>query len=43
MYVLNSFEREGENKMRIPNVVVNGCSALILFLQNNLKVAEKVE
>jgi len=29
--------------MRIPNVVVNGCSVLILSLQNNLKVAEKVE
>ena len=43
MCILNSFEREGENKMRIPNVVVNGCSVLILSLQNNLKVAEKVE
>ena len=29
--------------MRIPNVVVNGCSVLIMSLQNNLKVPEKVE
>ena len=43
MCILNSLEREGENNMRIPNVVVNGCSVLILSLQNNLKVAEKVE
>ena len=43
MCILNSFEREGESNMRIPNVVVNGCSVLIMSLQNNLKVAEKVE
>ena len=29
--------------MRIPNVAVNGCSVLILSLQNNLKVSEKVD
>jgi len=43
MCILNSFKRESENNMRIPNVVVNGFSVLILSLQNNLKVAEKVE
>ena len=43
MCILNSFEREGGSNMRIPNVVVNGCSVLIMSLQNNLKVAEKVE
>jgi len=43
MCILNSFEKDGENNMRIPNVVVNGCSVLILSLQNNLKVPEKVE
>ena len=43
MCILNSFEREGESNMRIPNVVVNGCSVLIMSLQNNLKVPEKVE
>ena len=43
MCILNSFEREGESNMRIPNVVVNGCSVLIMSLQNNLKVSEKVE
>ena len=43
MCILNSFERDGESNMRIPNVVVNGCSVLILSLQNNLKVPEKVE
>ena len=43
MCILNSFKSESENNMRIPNVVVNGFSVLILSLQNNLKVAEKVE
>jgi hypothetical protein len=43
MCILNSFERDGESNMRIANVVVNGCSVLILSLQNNLKVPEKVE
>ena len=43
MCILNSFEREGESNMKIPNVVVNGCSVLIMSLQNNLKVPEKVE
>ena len=43
MCILNSFEREGESNMRIPNVIVNGCSVLIMSLQNNLKVSEKVE
>ena len=42
MCILNSFDNENGN-MKIPNVVVNGASVLILSLQNNLKVAEKVE
>ena len=42
MCILNSFDNEKGN-MKIPNVVVNGASVLILSLQNNLKVAEKVE
>ena len=43
MCILNSFESESIKNMKIPNVVVNGCSLLILSLQNQLKVAEKVE
>ena len=43
MCILNSFEKDGDNNMKIPNVVVNGCSVLIMSLQNNLKVSEKVE
>ena len=43
MCILNSFESESIRNMKIPNVVVNGCSVLILSLQNQLKVAEKVE
>ena len=42
MCILNSFDNEKGN-MKIPNVVVNGASVLILALQNNLKVPEKVE
>ena len=43
MCILNSFEKDGENNMKIPNVVVNGASVLLLSLQSNLKVPEKVE
>lgn len=43
MCILNSFEKDGENNMKIPNVVVNGVSVLLLSLQSNLKVPEKVE
>lgn len=43
MCILNSFERDGESNMKIPNVVLNGMSVLLLSLQSNLKVAEKVE
>jgi len=42
MCILNSFDNAKGN-MKIPNVVVNGASVLILALQNNLKVPEKVE
>ena len=42
MCILNSFDNAKGN-MKIPNVVVNGASVLILALQNNLKVSEKVE
>ena len=42
MCILNSFDND-EGNMKIPNVVVNGASVLILALQNNLKVPEKVE
>ena len=43
MCILNSFETEGKNTMKIPNVVVNGASVLLLSMQSNLKVAEKCE
>jgi hypothetical protein len=42
MCILNSFDNDKGN-MKIPNVIVNGASVLILALQNNLKVPEKVE
>lgn len=42
MCILNSFDNAKGN-MKIPNVIVNGASVLILALQNNLKVPEKVE
>jgi hypothetical protein len=43
MCILNSFDNNEYGNMKIPNVVVNGCSVLIMSLQNNLKVSEKVE
>jgi len=42
MCILNSFD-DGKGNMKIPNVVVNGVSVLLVSYQSNLKVAEKVE
>tara|TARA_R110002050_G_scaffold72374_2_gene155905 strand:- start:408 stop:944 length:537 start_codon:yes stop_codon:yes gene_type:complete len=42
MCILNSFDK-GNGDMKIPNVVVNGVSVLLVSYQSNLKVAEKVE
>ena len=39
---MNSFNGSGE-KMRIANVIVNGCNILILSFFNQLRVAEKTE
>ena len=44
MCVLNSFENNNdENSMRLPNIIVNAVSVLVLSVQNNLKASEKVE
>ena len=43
MCILNSFEIEGKNNLKIPNVVVNGISVLILSMQSTMRVAEKCE
>ena len=40
--ILNSFD-DGQGNMKIPNVVVNGVSVLLMSYQNQLKVPEKVE
>ena len=42
MCILNSFSTD-DGEMKIPNVVVNGISVLLISYQSNLKVAEKVE
>ena len=42
MCILNSFD-DGKGNMKIPNVVVNGLSVLLISYQSNLKVAEKCE
>ena len=42
MCILNSFD-DGKGNMKIPNVVVNGVSVLLVSYQSNLKVAEKCE
>ena len=43
MCVLNSFESENNQKMRLPNIIVNAMLVLVLSVQNNLKASEKVE
>ena len=42
MCILNSFDN-GNGNMKIPNVVVNGISVLLMSYSSNLKVVEKVE
>lgn len=42
MCILNSFENDG-NIMRIPNIIVNGISALLISTQSNIQVNEKCE
>ena len=42
MCILNSFD-DGSGNMKIPTVVVNGISVLLVSYQSNLKVPEKVE
>ena len=43
MCILNSFDVEGKSSMKIPNVVVNGVSVLLLSMQSTMKVPEKCE
>ena len=43
MCILNSFDDGKTTDMKIPNVIVNGLSVLLLSYQNQLKVVEKVE
>jgi hypothetical protein len=43
MCILNSFDDGKTADMKIPNVIVNGLSVLLISYQNQLKVAEKVE
>ena len=41
MCILNSFD-DGSGNMKIPNVVVNGISVLLVSYQSNLKVHERL-
>ena len=43
MCVLNAMENETKNTMKLPNIVVNGVSVMVLSISNQLKVPEKVE
>ena len=43
MCIFNSFDDGKSTDMKIPNVIVNGLSVLLLSYQNQLKVVEKVE
>ena len=42
MCILNSFD-DGKGNMRVPNVVVNGTSVLLISMQQQMKVSEKYE
>ena len=42
MCILNSFS-DNNNNMKLPNVIVNGVSVLLISYQSNLKVFEKCE
>lgn len=42
MCILNSFS-DNNNNMKLPNVIVNGISVLLISYQSNLKVFEKCE
>ena len=43
MCVMNSFESQNNQTMRLANIIVNAVSVLALSDQNNLKASEKVE
>ena len=43
MCILNSFDDGQSGLMKIPNVVINGVSVLLISYQSNMKVAEKTE
>ena len=43
MCILNSFDNGNDGLMKIPNVVINGVSVLLISYQSNMKVAEKTE
>ena len=43
MCVLNAMENETKNTMKLPNIVVNGVSVMVLSISNQLKVPENVE
>ena len=43
MCVMNSFESETNQTMRLANIIVNAVSVLVLSVQNNLKASEKVD
>jgi uncharacterized protein YsxB (DUF464 family) len=42
MCIINSISTDA-NKMKIPNIVVNACSVLLMSLLNSIKPAEKFE
>ena len=43
MCVLNAMENETKNTMKLPNIVVNGVSVMVLSISNQPTVPEKVE
>ena len=42
MCILNSLDNE-ETNMKTPNIIINSVNVLLLWLQNSLKISEKVE
>lgn len=41
--IMNSLGQEGGMNMKMPNIIINGISVLLLSFQSNFKVPEKVE
>lgn len=42
MLILNSYDKINQDNLQISNIVLNACTALLLSLNNNFKINEKI-